>query len=87
MTFTVVCTLLAVATGVVTELLPVRSEFRPLVPKVLGIIAVITGIEFYHVTYVEAIGVFSSALASASVAGLVKYTLGARNWIARYGHS
>lgn len=78
MTFAVVCFILAVATGVVTELLPIKSEYRPIVPKVFGIIAVLSGIEYYHVTYVEAIGVFGSALSSASVVGFVKHTLGLR---------
>lgn len=78
MTFTLVCVGLAVITGVVTELLPVHDKLRPLVPKVFGLISVVVGIEYYGVTYEEAIGVFGSALASASVMGLVKFTLGAR---------
>jgi hypothetical protein len=76
MSFALVCLLLAVGTGIITEILPIKSEFRPVVPKVFGLLAVTVGISYYHVSYEEAIGVFGASLASASVAGLVKYTLG-----------
>ena len=81
MTFGVICTALAFATGVVTELLPVKSEYKPVVPKVLGLISVVVGVSYYHMTYVDSIGIFASALASASVSGLVKHTLGLKSMI------
>lgn len=76
--FTVVCVILALATLFVTEIAPVDSRWKPLIPKAIGVVAVAVGIGLFKMTYEEALGTFASVLSSSAISGLLKYTLALR---------